>query len=150
MMNGALSSPQSDNRKGKMLTLCKSRRGALASLCCILFLIFREFFIPAFDGGTATGPEMNPRGLCEIGGISWSHDDIRAELKPFREAYDSRPIQSSRSGSNLFHAFAQWCLIRMLTSIHSRVGGDAWLGYLHAAQGGGFGSAHCGRITGQP
>ena len=61
-----------------------------------------------------SGERMAPEHLCEIGSIPWGMDDIRKELKEFQHAYDRRPVAHSVSGSNLFHAFAQWCLIRML------------------------------------
>ena len=40
--------------------------------------------------------------------------NFKQELSAFQHAYDARPVSHSVSGSNLFHAFAQWCLIRML------------------------------------
>ena len=52
--------------------------------------------------------------LVRIGNVSWSRQRIIEESKVFREVYGRRPVAISESGSNLFHAFAQWCVIRMV------------------------------------
>lgn len=52
--------------------------------------------------------------LCAIGDVPWTPEAIRKEIDPFLKVYIQRPVKWSREGSNLFHAFAQWCLIRML------------------------------------
>lgn len=52
--------------------------------------------------------------LARIGKVKWSRQRIIEESKVFREVYGRRPVAISESGSNLFHAFAQWCIIRMV------------------------------------
>lgn len=52
--------------------------------------------------------------VCNRGEVPWDRARILHELELFKFAYESRPITNSVSGSNLFHAFAQWCLVRML------------------------------------
>ena len=52
--------------------------------------------------------------LVRIGEFKWSRKRIIAETKIFREVYGQRPVPHSESGSNLFHAFAQWCIIKMI------------------------------------
>lgn len=52
--------------------------------------------------------------LVRIGEFKWSRKRIIAETKIFREVYGQRPVPYSESGSNLFHAFAQWCIIKMI------------------------------------
>ena len=86
--------------------LLKRRRlllplGLILSLVIINLTLFRE-------------EDMTATSLCEIGTLPWTLDDFRKELQEFRHAYDARPVSHSISGSNLFHAFGQWCIIRML------------------------------------
>lgn len=52
--------------------------------------------------------------LVRIGEVKWSRQRMIEESKVFREVYGSRPVAISKSGSNLFHAFAQWCIIKMV------------------------------------
>mmetsp|Transcript_80451 Transcript_80451/g.172150 ORF Transcript_80451/g.172150 Transcript_80451/m.172150 type:complete len:453 (-) Transcript_80451:231-1589(-) len=58
------------------------------------------------------------RPLCKIGEEPWNRDWLLSELSDFRVAYDSRPVARSRQGSNLFHAFAQWSVVKMVKPTH--------------------------------
>lgn len=51
--------------------------------------------------------------LCSIG-EPFERTWLRDQLTEFQRVYDRRPVAHSASGSNLFHAFAQWCIIRHL------------------------------------
>ena len=74
----------------------------------LVFVCVTLFFTISVKSGGDIGK------LCEIGDIPWTFANFKNELNAFQDAYDARPISHSVSGSNLFHAFAQWCLIRML------------------------------------
>lgn len=51
--------------------------------------------------------------LCSIGSEPFSRAWLLSQLEEFREVFDRQPLKPSSSGSQrLFHAFAQWCVVR--------------------------------------
>lgn len=104
-----------------------------------MFSIFISMWLTALTISAyviAEATEERP-WVCTIGAVPWDRNRIKQELDDFRSVYDLRPQKVSKQGSNLFHAFAQWCMIKMLKPKYIIESGTllGWGSYLmrHAA-----------------
>lgn len=75
---------------------------------------------------------MSASGVTYIGDLSWSYEDMRAELEAFRGLFDERPIRDNSGGMRAPHLFLTFYILRKLnptTVIESGVwkGQGTWI-----------------------
>jgi len=94
----------------------KHRRIRLPLLIIFITFISYVFFLgpQVFEKHIIEEARNDGSALCSIGRAPFTPSWLVAQVSDFVEAYDDRPVKDSSSGSNLFHAFAQWCIIKHL------------------------------------